>query len=72
MILHFTEPQKIRQVDRVVNEYSSTVELVVHTYDGRQYDSTKMTHLFYLGLINITPAVDVARLFSNQHFIADF
>ena len=48
MILHITEPQKIRQVDRVVNEYSSTVELVVHTYDGRQYDSTKMTHFILL------------------------
>jgi len=48
MILHITEPQKIRQVDRVVNEYSSTVELVVHTYDGRQYDRTKMTHFILL------------------------
>jgi len=43
---------KIRQVDRVVNEYSSTVELVVHTYDGRRVIAAYST---FVDLYALTP-----------------
>jgi len=48
---------KIRQVDRVVNEYSSTVELVVHTYDGRRVIAAYSTfvdqlHYFDLSILS--------------------